>query len=309
MKRLAIASVLLGGLLSSCSEMPSAPSFTAFVTDPVLIGAGDIANCSSPGAALTASLLDVTDGTVFTAGDNAYMTGSYQDYMRCYEPHWGRHKGRTLPTPGNHEYETTGAQGYYQYYGDRAGPPGLGYYSVTLGRWLVIVLNSSVDASASSAQLGWLRSTLQQFHGRCVAAIWHHPVVSSGPNGGSPEMFEAWRILHAAGADVVLTGHEHLYRAVRPARRRAAAHHARHAAVHRGHRRHHAGPRPVRSSRQSGTRNGLGCIEVDPSTRILRVGVSAGRTWRVPRPGPGALPLRTDRDAGQHDARGFPSFS
>ena len=216
MKRLALTSIVLGGLLASCSDMPSAPSFTPFVSDPVLIGAGDIANCSSPGTALTAALLDVTNGTVFTAGDNAYMHGSYGDYMRCYEPHWGRHKERTLPVPGNHEYETAGAQGYFQYFGARAGPPGLGYYSVTLGRWLVLLLNSSADASATSSQVSWLKATLQQFPGACVAAIWHHPVVSSGPNGGSPEMFEAWRVLHAAGADVVITGHEHLYERYAP---------------------------------------------------------------------------------------------
>src|SRR3990170_4134189 len=41
----------------------------------VLVGAGDIADCSSTGDEETARLLDKIDGTVFTAGDNAYPKG------------------------------------------------------------------------------------------------------------------------------------------------------------------------------------------------------------------------------------------
>jgi hypothetical protein len=75
-------------------------------------GAGDIGWCGVQGAVLTAALLDRIDGTVFTTGDNAYLSGSRQNYLDCYDPWWGRHKARTRPVPGNHEYETPGAAGY-----------------------------------------------------------------------------------------------------------------------------------------------------------------------------------------------------
>ena len=85
--------------------------------------------CGSQGTEGTADLIDLIDGTVFTAGDNAYFQGTAHQYRQCYDPTWGRHKGRTRPAPGNHEYETAGASAYFDYFGDRAGPRGLGYYS------------------------------------------------------------------------------------------------------------------------------------------------------------------------------------
>ena len=80
-----------------------------------LVGAGDIARCSTTGAAVTAALLDGIPGTVFAAGDNAYESGTAAEYTSCYEPTWGRHKARTRPTPGNHEYNSPGAAPYYAY--------------------------------------------------------------------------------------------------------------------------------------------------------------------------------------------------
>ena len=107
--------------------------------------------------ALTGRLLDGIGGTVFAAGDNAYMSGTAQQYRDCYEPGWGRHKGRTRPAPGNHEYETPGAAPYFDYFGANAGPPGLGYYSFQLGTWHAISLNSNIDVGEGSPQGRWLR--------------------------------------------------------------------------------------------------------------------------------------------------------
>ena len=89
--------------------------------DPVLVGAGDIAQCPLPGAAATATLLDQITGTVFTAGDNVYPDGTAEEFETCYGPTWGRHKASTYPSPGNHEYHTAEARPYYAYFGDRAG--------------------------------------------------------------------------------------------------------------------------------------------------------------------------------------------
>ncbi len=95
----------------------------------VLVGAGDIASCTSSGDEATALLLDRIPGIVFTLGDNAYESGTLAEYTNCYDSSWGRHKARTRPTPGNHEYFTPGAAGYYAYFGAAAGDPDRGYYS------------------------------------------------------------------------------------------------------------------------------------------------------------------------------------
>jgi 3',5'-cyclic AMP phosphodiesterase CpdA len=177
----------------------------------VLVGAGDIAICGSAGTEGTAALLDRIDGTVFTAGDNAYFQGTEAQFRQCYDPTWGRHKARTRPAPGNHEYETAGAAPYFAYFGMNAGPPGRGYYSFTVGSWHVISLNSNVNATDGSPQMQWLLQDLADNPARCTAAIWHHPLFSSGVNGPVPIMRDVWRALRVANADVVISGHDHLY--------------------------------------------------------------------------------------------------
>ena len=204
--------------VAACGGSPSGPSPPPQPPPPpvtaVLVGAGDIAVCGSLGTQATATLLDGIEGTVFTAGDNAYFQGSADDFQRCYEPTWGRHKDRTLPAPGNHDYESAGAAPYFAYFGGRAGPGGRGYYSATVGAWHIVSLNSNVPAGDGSAQLQWLRDDLAQHSSsRCVGAIWHHPMMTSGPNGpghGSV-MRDVWRTLQQARAEFVVNGHEHFY--------------------------------------------------------------------------------------------------
>src|SRR5688572_17354958 len=70
----------------------------------ILVGAGDIAECDSDGDERTAALLDDIGGIVFTAGDNAYEFGTPLEFAQCYDPSWGRHKARTRPAAGNHDY-------------------------------------------------------------------------------------------------------------------------------------------------------------------------------------------------------------
>src|SRR5919108_5138516 len=116
--------LLLAALLASCGKesVPVAPTSTVSPLPPapltgsgLLVGAGDIGFCGSPGAEATARLLDGFSGTVFTAGDNAYATGTRSDFLNCYAPSWGRHLGRTRPVAGNHEYGS-GAGGYFEYF-------------------------------------------------------------------------------------------------------------------------------------------------------------------------------------------------
>lgn len=181
-----------------------------------LVGAGDIGWCGLQGAALTASLLDRVSGTVFTAGDNAYPNGSSRDYADCYEPFWGRHKSRTRPAPGNHDYNTSGAAGYFAYFGGTAGPAGLGYYAYRLGAWHIFALNSEISAFPGSPQYEWLRRELAANPTQCALAYFHTPVFGSGTNGGNPHMQAIWTVLYAAGADVIVNGHNHSYERFAP---------------------------------------------------------------------------------------------
>jgi hypothetical protein len=219
MRRLVI--VLALAVSAACSEHPAAPSSitsgslpgTSYSTE-VLVGAGDIGRCGSEGPAATAALLDRQPGTVFAAGDNAYPDGRAEDFRDCYAPTWGRHLGRTFPVPGNHEYATPGAPGYFGYFGARAGAS---YYAYTLGAWRVFALNSEIPVSAGSPQAAWLRGELSALpSGSCAAAYWHRPFMSSGPHGDNPDMRDLFKALYDAGVEFVVAGHDHLYERFEP---------------------------------------------------------------------------------------------
>jgi hypothetical protein len=105
----------------------------AEAAEAVLVGAGDIAGCSSSGDSATARLVEAIGGTVFTLGDNAYQDGTRKQFESCYGPTWGRFKNRTRPAIGNHEYQSSGAKGYWDYFGARAGQRGKGWYSYEAG--------------------------------------------------------------------------------------------------------------------------------------------------------------------------------
>lgn len=186
-------------------------------TTNVLVGTGDIADCGSTGDEATAALLDGINGTVFTAGDNAYNDGSATNFTQCYEPSWGRHRARTRPSPGNHDYNTSGAADYYAYFGALAGEAGKGYYSYDIGDWHIISLNSNISMSAGSAQETWLRADLAASSLSCTLAYWHHPRFSSGTHHGSSSSAEPlWQALYDAGAEIVVSGHEHNYERFAP---------------------------------------------------------------------------------------------
>ena len=173
--------------------------------DPVVGAAGDIA-ASDFRAADTANLLDDVD-QVLTLGDNAYPDGTDQQFRDYYEPTWGRHKAKTKPSPGNHEYHS-GGSGYYNYFGSLAGEAGKGYYSFDLGSWHVVSLNS---ASVTQTQVDWLKQDLAAHADDCTLAYWHHPRWNTGTKGNNSTVAPLWNELYDAGADVLLAGHDHNY--------------------------------------------------------------------------------------------------
>ena len=194
----------------------------ARAADPVLVGAGDIAVCGGAQDEATAALLDGIDGTIMTLGDAAYLSGTLSEYVNCFGPTWGRHKARIRPAPSDHDYETPGAAGYYDYFGAAAGTRGLGYYSYDLGSWHVMVLNSNCSdvpggCGSTSPQVQWLRQDLAASAHECTVAYWHSPRWTSGTkHGNDPRVAEFWNALYDFGAELVLSGNEHNYERFAP---------------------------------------------------------------------------------------------
>ncbi len=197
-----------------------------------MLAAGDIARCQDPWwatavkhfgdgypasrAAETAAQLDRLDGTVLVLGDLVYYEDTLVGYRECYDATWGRHRERSRPVPGNHDYEEDGGAAYYAYWGSQAGPAGRGYYSFRLGAWHLVALNSNIDMEPGSDQARWLRADLAATRAHCILAFWHHPLFTSGKYRADDRAAPLYRILHEAGASLVLNGHSHNYERFAP---------------------------------------------------------------------------------------------
>jgi hypothetical protein len=248
MKRLLLAALIAAAIFATSSaysfaqEKPAAPAkrlpapkptaakaahdksaaAPAAASDPVLVGAGDIADCADlSGAEATAKLLDKIPGTVFTVGDNVYPNGTAQEFRDCYGPTWGRHKSRTRPSTGNHDFHAGGASPYFDYFGAAAGDPKTGAYSYDLGAWHIVVLNSECRPAGGcgpgSPQEKWLKQDLQSHPAACTLAYWHKPLFSSGGSNGRDSHTKAfWDDLYAAHAALILGGHDHDYERLAP---------------------------------------------------------------------------------------------
>ena len=214
MVRLRIA-VVVAALLFAAPLLAS----QAVAGAPVITAAGDIGHQGEPDAPQrrTARLvLSIEPTAALTLGDNQYPDGELADFMASYDPTWGRFKNITRPVPGNHDYHTAGADGYFDYFGQRAHRSNGGYYSFDLGAWHLVAVNSG-PGSISNAQLDWIRDDLLRSDAMCELAYWHHPRWSSGTNHGSDEdMAALWQALYGQGVDVVLNGHEHNYERFAP---------------------------------------------------------------------------------------------
>jgi hypothetical protein len=188
-------------------------------TPAVLVGAGDIASCSSSGDEATAKLLGQISGTVITVGDNAYPNGTAAEFANCYGPSWGKYKSRTRPAVGDNDYLTSGARPYYDYFGSAAGNRTEGWYSYDAGSWHIVVLNSNCSkiggCGAGSPQDRWLRADLAAADAECIAAYWHEPRFSS-VYGDNTKTKAFWDALYDYGADIVLSGHHHAYERFAP---------------------------------------------------------------------------------------------
>ena len=180
----------------------------------MITAAGDIAASGGSQAATATLVTTINPTAALTLGDNAYENGALGDYSSFYQPSWGSFLNKTDPVPGNHDYQTSGAGGYFSYFGARAPA---GYYSYEVGSWHLIALNSEIAHTAGSAQDSWLLNDLASHPNACTLAYWHKPRFSSGTSHGSDTGFTRfWQDLYAADAELVLGGHEHNYERFAP---------------------------------------------------------------------------------------------
>ena len=218
----------------------------AHAADPVIAGAGNIA-CQSTSPYFNAGLgtptrcrakytSDLLAGpglaAVLPLGDNQLCCGSLNEYLESYDKTWGGVKGISRPVLGDHDYTTSGAPGYFDYFNGagaasgQAGDRGKGYYSFDVGAWHLIALNSNcrnVGCSAGAPQERWLRSDLAQHPNACTLAYMHDSRFSSGETGNRLQLQPFWQALHEAGAEVVLGGGSHMYERFAPQTARGAA--------------------------------------------------------------------------------------
>jgi hypothetical protein len=191
-----------------------AGTITPSATTPArLVGAGDIATNGSADIA-TGNLIDARpDARVFTAGDNAYPNGSASDFTNKYHPAWGPFKNRTSPSPGNHDYNTSGASAYKSYFGGVAHVRSVNptYYVYNLGAWRVYALDSNISMAIGSPQYNFVLNDLAITGALCELAYWHHPIASSGEHGNDARARPIFALFDAQGGDLVLNGHDHNY--------------------------------------------------------------------------------------------------
>ncbi|MFL5844706.1 MAG: metallophosphoesterase [Solirubrobacteraceae bacterium] len=212
---------------------------------PVIAAGGDIA-CPPTGASFnggigtpglcamgrTSNLLLQPDlSAVLVLGDEQYEQGQLENFYGSFGPSWGRLGPLLRPVPGNHEYRTPGAAGYYDYFngiGNRRGRGGDresgSYYSFDVGEWHIVALDSNCASipggcAEGSPEQRWLQRDLAEHRKHCTLAYWHHPLYSSRASEegrGSPQVRALFETLHNAGADVVLNGHQHFYERLAP---------------------------------------------------------------------------------------------
>lgn len=174
---------------------------------------------------------------ILTGGDNNYIDNTaydqavgefYHDYMFPYSGSYGSGsslgENQFFPCPGNHDGDVDEEVGlspwssYVTFFQDMIPNSSSGndrYYEVDLGeRGLVhlFCVNSDyreIDGrKVDSVQAIWLQTALANSKALFNVVVLHHPPYSSGSHGSNENVqwpFKDW------GADVVLSGHNHIY--------------------------------------------------------------------------------------------------
>lgn len=156
------------------------------------------------------------DAPILAVGDLEQGRGTPGEFADCFAPVWDDLHDRTLPAPGNHEYITPGAFAYYDFWGQQAGPDRRGYYAVTWRNWLILSLNSEIDARPGSPQARWVKQQLDQFPQACVMAVFHRPAYSIRHRRFGKNALALFQQIQTAGGSLVLNGHNHFFERSKP---------------------------------------------------------------------------------------------
>jgi len=237
LRRLAVLAVTAASLVSAHAaagttastsagtRVAANTSVLAQVRGPTVVAVGDIACAIDQRVSTTTCRHHDTarlarayrPSHVLALGDLQYRAGTLQEFRSSYRRSWGPLKRRTRPVPGNHEYRSRGAAGYYAYF-RRQRPPG--YYAFDVGSWRVYALNSNCADIDCRREVRWMRQDLRANPRTCSAIMMHHPRYSSA-EGQKASMRRFWRAAYRHGVDIALAGHDHHYERFR----RMNAHH------------------------------------------------------------------------------------
>jgi hypothetical protein len=206
--------------------------------DPVIAAAGDIGCAANDpsfnnlNGTATACRSKFTEALIqnvikplvlLPLGDEQYNSGSPTDFAASYGKTWGNSMGISRPVVGNHEYGTSKASGYFNYFGSTlAGTSDKGYYSYDIGAWHMVAINTectridgAVGCAVGSPQEKWLKADLAAHPNKCTLVYGHRPRWASS-SFASADIDPLIVDMVAGGVDLYLTGHAHSYERFAP---------------------------------------------------------------------------------------------
>ena len=174
----------------------------------VVAAAGDLGSSASDLAPVANQIQALDPDFAMALGDIVYPDGQASGFDGFFDETWGQFRSRIIAVPGNHDYHTSGASGFFGYFDQPA------YFARDIGTdgWRVYALNCEIDCSAGSPQAAFVDWDIANFPDRHRLAIVHRPRFTSTQNHGDyAGLATIWDSLAADGGEVMLAGHNHVY--------------------------------------------------------------------------------------------------
>jgi hypothetical protein len=184
----------------------------------------DFGNCDDGEREVADMVTTWNPQIIATAGDNTQGTTDCVPFEQSVGDYYSSFVTSPdgpafFPVPGNHDYENEGAGeaaylDYFAYLGSLNDNPL--WYEVSTGNVNLFMLDSEASSEQLVEQQGWLRAALTEASagapGDWNVVMFHRPPFTSGPHEPNVEMRpEAGWEYGAWGADLVVTGHQHVY--------------------------------------------------------------------------------------------------